>query len=113
MAMSSTYQNAIGDAGGALMTYLGLVDAGGTELTGGSYARLAVTWTAASGGMIRPSADKAFSVPACTVGGWRAYGHATNATPAYGGGDLTQETFAAPGTYTLLAASTGVDHNPA
>jgi len=93
----------------AVATHLGLVDETGTELTGGTYARLAVTWDAASAGLIRPGADSVFDIPAgVTVGGWRTYSALTTGTD-YGGSPLTNETFAGAGTYTLLAASTSID----
>lgn len=111
MAMSTTYLNATADAGGALITHLGLVDDTGTEISGGTYARLSVTWTSASNGLIRPTADKTFNIPSGkTVAGWRGYSASTSGTN-YGGGDLPQQAFASDGTYTLLAASTGIDHD--
>jgi hypothetical protein len=57
MAMSETYRNAIANAGGALITHIGLVNSSGVEISGGGYARQAVTWTTASDGIIRPTAD--------------------------------------------------------
>jgi hypothetical protein len=114
--MSDGYRNAVGDAGAALITHIGLVDAATTEITGGdpAYARQAVTWVAADGGTIRPNADLTFNVPASTtVAGWRGFSALTAGTN-YGGADLTNEVFAAQGTYKLLAASSGVNHaNPA
>ena len=114
MAMTADYRNLIADAGGAAVSHIGLVDGGGSEITGGSYARLAVTWTTASNGTIRPSSDLVFDVPAgATVAGWRGYSAITSGTN-YGGEDLASETFNNAGTYTLLAASTGINHvNPA
>jgi hypothetical protein len=114
--MSVSYLNAIADAGANLIKYIGLVDESDEEISGGSpaYARKAVTWTSASGGTIRPSADLTFDIPSGKkVAGWRGYSAATNGTN-YGGKDLTQETFAAQGQYKLLAANTGIKHeNPA
>jgi hypothetical protein len=115
MAMTVGYRNAIGDAGGALITHIGLVDQLGAELSGGNpaYARKAVTWTAAAGGTVRPTADLTFDVPAGkTVGGWRGYSALSGGTD-YGGADLTQEAYAGQGTYKLLAASSGILHNAA
>lgn len=116
MAMSETYRNLTATYGGTLITHIGLVDDEGTELTGGdpAYARLAVTWTSASAGIIRPNADLTFNVPAATtVGGWRGYSASTGGTN-YGGADLSQEAYTNQGTYKLLAASTGIKHeNPA
>ena len=112
MTMTVGYRNAIGDHGGSLITHIGLVDETGTELAGGSpaYARKAVTWAAASAGIIRPTGNLVFDVPAGkTVGGWRGF-TALSAGTNHGGQDLTQEVFAGQGTYTLLAASTGIRH---
>lgn len=113
MAMNNDYLNAIADHGGGLATYIGLVDETGTELSGGSpsYARQSVTWTSASSGTIRPTADLTFDIPASTtVGGWRAYSAATSGTD-YGGASLTNETYASQGEYTLLSAGTGILHS--
>ena len=112
MTMTEGYRNATVDAGVALITHIGLVNASGTELSGGSpaYARKAVSWTAGSGGISRPTADLTFDIPAgATVAGWRGYSASSGGTN-YGGADLTQETYAGQGTYKLLAASTGVKH---
>lgn len=110
MAMATSYLNGIATAGAALITHIGLVNASGTELTGGTYARQAVTWTSASSGTVRPNADLEFDVPAgATVGGWRGFTASTAGTN-HGGADLTNEVYAGAGTYTLLAASTGITH---
>jgi hypothetical protein len=111
MSMSAAYLAAIADAGAALVTHFGLVDDTGTELTGGSYARVAnVPAASGTSDTWRPSADLDFNVPAgVTVGGWRAYSAASAGTD-YGGDDLTPEVYAGAGTYTLVAAQTGVTH---
>lgn len=108
--MDTAYHNAIANHGASLITHIGLVDDVGTELSGGSYARLPVTWTAAAGGTIRPDADMTFDVPGgVTVGGWRGFSALTAGTN-YGGASLTNETFAQAGQYTLTAAQTGILH---
>lgn len=113
MPMTDAYLNATANAGGALITHIGLVNAGGTELSGGGYARQAVTWTAGSAGLIRPTADRVFTVGSgAVVAGWRGYSASTGGTD-YGGSALSQVTFGNAGTYTLTAASTGVDHDAA
>ncbi len=116
MAMSDDYLTGVlATQGAAAITHIGLVDDGGTELTGGdpAYARKAVTWTTPTGGLIRPDADIQFDVPSgTTVGGWRGYSALTGGTN-YGVESLTNEAFASQGTYTLLAASTSIDHNAA
>ena len=108
MAMTAAYTAALAAAGGAVITHFGLVDETGTELTGGSYARIADTPSVTTN-VVRPSTDLTFNVPAGTVGGWRAYSASTGGTN-YGGADLTNEVYAAAGQYKLLAASTGVTH---
>lgn len=113
MAISTDGLNAVADHLAGLATHVGLVDGSGTELTGGTYARLAVSWTAAADGLIRPTADKDFDVPAgVTVGGWRAFSASTGGTN-YGGADVTSETFASAGTYRLVAANTAFDFDAA
>ena len=111
--MNATYRNAIAEHGGSLITHIALVDGVGAEISGGTYARQAVTWASATDGTIRPSADLTFDIPAdTTVAGWRAYDALTAGTE-YGGEDLTPETFANQGEYTLLSAGTGIRHDQA
>lgn len=112
MPMSEAFRNYILDGGDGcdIITHLGLVDAGGTEITGGSpaYTRIAVTWTAASGGLRRPSADSVFNIPASgVVAGWRGFTALTAGTN-YGGKELPSESFTGQGTYTLKAATTSI-----
>lgn len=76
------------------------------EVTGGTpaYARKAVAFNAAAGGSATPTADVIFDVPATTVSwisGWN-----TAATVRYFKKDVTDEVFAAQGTYTVKATST-------
>lgn len=56
--------------------------AAGTEVTGGAYARQAVTWGAASGGTKQPTADVIF--PEATAG-WGTVTHAALMTASSGG----------------------------
>lgn len=76
---------------------------GSNEVTGGSpaYARKAITWNAASGGALDNNANPVFDVPSGTtvshVGLWSA----SSAGTFYGSADVTDETFAGQGTYTL------------
>lgn len=111
--MNATYLNAIRNHGQSLISHIGLVDDLGVELSGGSpaYARKPVTWTSPSDGVMRPSGDLTFDIPAgVTVGGWRGYS-ALSAGTDYGGQTLTQEAYAQQGQYTLLAASTDITHS--
>jgi hypothetical protein len=108
--MNTAFLDALADHGGTLITHIALFD-GGTEITGGSpaYARKAVTWTASSAGLIRPTVDHEFDIPAgATVDGWRGFTALTAGTD-YDGEALTPETYAGQGTYTLEAASTAID----
>ncbi|MFF3671680.1 phage tail fiber protein [Microtetraspora malaysiensis] len=108
--MTTAYLDAIAGAGRTAVTHIGLVNASGVEITGGSYARKAVTWTASANGVIRPTADLVFDIPSGgVVAGWRGYSALTGGTN-YGGADLTSQSFASAGTYTLLAAGTAINH---
>ena len=111
MAMTEGYRNAIATHGGSLITHLGLVNDSGVELTGGSYARKAVTWTTADDGVIRPTADLTFDIPAgVKVKGWCGCTALTGGTN-YGGEDVPEEIYNGAGQYKLLAANTGILHN--
>lgn len=115
MAMSTGYLNAISDAGKALVTHIGLVNGSGTELSGGTYARVAAgTIATSSSGQWRLPADLTFNVPSgATVAGWRAFSASTAGTN-YGGDDLTPEgPYAAAGQYVLTGSATGVNHTAA
>lgn len=108
--MNTAFLNALAAEGASLITHIALFDSG-SEITGGSpaYARQAVTWTAPSNGLIRPDADLEFDIPAgATVDEWRGFTALTAGTD-YGGAALTAEAYAGQGTYTLLAAGTGID----
>lgn len=112
MPMNATYRNAIATEGGSLITHIGLLDSG-VEISGGSpaYARKAVTWGSPTDGLIRPTADLTFDIPAgADVTEWRGYSASTGGTD-YGGATLTTESYGGQGTYKLLAASTGIAHN--
>jgi len=116
MAMTAAFHNALRTTAKSSATHIGLVNASGTELEGGSpaYARIAETWADGADGVMNLAANRTFNVPSgVTVGGWRAYSGSTEGTN-YGGQDLTNEVFAAQGTYTLVAASTSITiANPA
>ena len=112
--MNATYRNALRTEGKTLITHIGLIDNTDTELTGGTpaYARKAVTWADGTDGIMRPNANIVFDIPASTtVKGWRGYSALTVGTD-YGGANFTAaEVFAAQGTLTLLAATSGILHN--
>jgi len=82
---------------------------GTDEVTGGSYARVAVTWGAASGGTKSNTGTLAFNVPAGTtithVGLWD---DSTNGTFRGGGALGASQQFATSGTYTIAAGDLDV-----
>lgn len=108
--MNTAFLNAMATQADVLITHIALFG-NGTEVTGGSpaYARKATNWSAPSNGLTRPATDLVFDIPAGgIVDEWRGFSAITGGTD-YGGEVLTEETFAGQGTYTLLAASTGID----
>lgn len=106
MAASTDLLTVMAAAAAAEITHLGLVNASGTELSGGTYARVAAT-ASATGANVRFTSDKTLNIPAgATVAGWRAFDASTAGTN-YGGGDLTPESYAGAGQYVLQGADTG------
>ena len=94
MGMNETYLNSVATSGGALITYIALVNGSGVEV---STARLAVAWTAANAGEINPTTDLTFDIGAgATVAGWSGFSALTEGTE-YGGAALTPEVFASAG----------------
>lgn len=77
---------------------------GSNEVTGGSYARQAVTWDAAASGSKASSADITFNVPSGTTithaGGWTA---STSGTFRGGGALGTSQAFGTAGTYKIAS----------
>ena len=109
--METAYLNAIANHGGTLLTHVGLKDASGTELTGGTpaYARQVVTWTQAVGGVINPVANLTFSVPAgANVASWFV---TNSAGTILGSGTLTQESYTNQGEYMLVATTSSISHS--
>lgn len=101
--ISTTAKNAMLDALAALITHIGLADGSG-EIAGGSpaYARQAVAWGAASGGVVAMTGTEVFDVQAGdTVSKVILRGHLTNGTPDYGTIPVTSEVFGGQGTYTV------------
>lgn len=98
--MKNTVATAYGNAApyGALATTVPGATAG-TEVSGGTYAREALTWSAPTTGVITATAT--FNVPAgTTVAGSMIYSALTGGT--YLDGDaVTSQTFSAAGTYTV------------
>lgn len=107
MALPTVALNAGATGISTPVTHIALTGADGTtELTGGTYARVAVTWATAASGERHPNADLTFNVPAgATVGGWLGFTASTGGT-SYGGATVTNEVYASAGQYVLQAAST-------
>ena len=109
MAMNNAYLEELATAGKALITHIALKDSNGTEV---GDARKAVTWGANDGdGDFLMSKDLVFNMKeGDDVASWSGFSALTGGTE-YGGAALTPVEFANDGTYTLLAASTGISHN--
>jgi hypothetical protein len=108
--MNLTYLRALANTGNVLLTHVGLVDEHGQELSGAPYTRQSASWIVRPDGNLGLALDLKFRIPAgSTIAGWRGYDEAEGGTD-YGGPSLTQESFAGPGLYTLLAQGTSVNH---
>ena len=111
--MNVTFRNYLATHGASLVTHIGLVNTLGIEISGGypAYARKTVTWTTAVNGLVRPTVDLTFDIPAgATVAGWRGYS-ASIAGVDFGGAVLPageQRTFAGQGLFRLLASGTSI-----
>jgi hypothetical protein len=92
---------------GAYVALFSTVPSGGspgTELTGGTYARVAAGWGAASNGVISGSAT--LNVPSgATVAGVGLFTASTGGT-YIDGGSVTSQTFGTAGTYTVTLTYT-------
>lgn len=106
MSMSVEYLNAIANHGRELITHIGLVNESGAAVG----ARTPVTWAAVDSGVIRPTGNLIFDVPAgTTVAGWRGYSALTAGTD-YGGKAVTPRPFPVAGQYKLRADLTSIVH---
>lgn len=115
MGMNSGYLNSLAAHGAELITHIGLFNAAGEEITGGTpaYARQPITWTAPVAGLVRPTADLLFNIPAgANVASWQCF-NALVAGTSFGGSSLLAESYASQGEYKLLAASSGIAHSAA
>jgi hypothetical protein len=90
----------------------GAADTADNEVSGGSpaYARKAIAWGSAAGGIIAPSGDVVLDVPASTTVTWQSLWN-TAGTVRYGKLQVTSEAFGAQGTYTIVAASSSMNLN--
>lgn len=79
---------------------------GSNEVSGGAYAREAITWAAASGGTAVSDAEIVFDVPTSTTITHLGYWSAVSGGTFYGSRALdTSQTFANAGTYTIAAGN--------
>lgn len=86
-------------------------DTGASEVTGGSpaYARKSVTWNAAASGAMDDSNVPVFDVPTATTVAYVGLWDAVSAGNFLGAANVTDEVFAAQGTYTLTDADLDVN----
>jgi len=111
MPYSILGKNAMLNALGALAAYVSLHDgdpgeSGTAEISGGSpaYARKSVTWNAANSGSMDDSNAPVFDVPAGKTVKYVGFWSALTTGTFYGSAAVTNEVFAAQGTYTLTDA---------
>jgi hypothetical protein len=83
---------------------------GGSEVTGGTYARVAVTWNAASAGAVTNSNALSINLPATTTAAYFGIWSALTAGTYYIGGALSPSvtTGSSAGVVTLAAAAISV-----
>jgi len=113
MALNNTAKNFMLDALRAAMPYASLHSAdpsttGANELTGGTYARKAVTWAAAATGATSASTTPVFDVPTGATVAYAGFWSAVTGGTFYGFGTLASVAFASAGTYTLTTATVSV-----
>jgi hypothetical protein len=101
MAFTTTARNYMLDQIGTVITHVALFNGSGVEISGGSYARQSVTWSAASGGSKSASNTPVFQIPAgAVVATVRLYSASSGGTE-YVNYDATDETYGGAGTYTV------------
>lgn len=83
-------------------------DTGINELSGGGYARVAATFSAASGGARALSVDVDMTAPAGSTVAYVGYWTALSGGTFLGYDAVTSEAFAAEGTYRVLASGTSL-----
>lgn len=100
MPLTAAAKNAMLDELGTLITHIGLADAS-AEVAGGTYARQAVTWSAAAAGVLAMSGTEVFNVPAGEGLDRVILRSALSGGTDYGYASVTAETFGGAGTYTV------------
>jgi hypothetical protein len=108
MPLNDTAKNLMLNALAAVAVYASCHTAdpgttGTNEVTGGSpaYARKAITWNSAATGSLDDSNTPVFDIPAGTTVAFVGLWSAVTVGTFYGSFDVTNEAFAAQGTYTL------------
>lgn len=81
---------------------------GANEVTGGSYARVAVSWNAPSAGSMTASNQPLFQVPAGTTVTHVGFWSVDSPNDFIGSADVTDETFGGAGTYTLTSITASI-----
>ena len=84
-------------------SHVGLLNEAGVEISGGTYARQSITWGGASAGAINATNQPVFDVPAGVTVGSIAIFSAVTAGTKYSESDVTNETYAGDGTYTVTS----------
>lgn len=110
MAFTSTAKNAAVDGIGTNATYISMHTAdpgttGASEVSGGTYARVATSWSASSAGSKAGSATT-LNIPASTTITYWGLWTAATAGTFYYGGTITSEAYGGAGTYVLTPTLT-------
>jgi hypothetical protein len=103
MALNADAKNLMLEALADAVTHLGLAN-NGVELPGATvYARQAVVWSAATGGLLAMSGTETFSIPAATTIDEVIFRDSATigAGNSRGGAPITEEVFGGAGTYQL------------
>lgn len=111
MPLNDTAKNLMLDALAAVAVYASVHNNdpstnGANEISGGSpaYARKAITWNSASSHNLDNNANPAFDIPAGTTVKYIGLWSASSGGTFYGSFAVTNEVFAAQGTYTMTDA---------
>lgn len=86
---------------------------GANEVTGGTYAREAGTWNAASAGSMTLSATVTLDIPSGTTVAWLGVFDAVSGGTFIGQVDITDEVFGSDGTLDVTAFTFALDQDPA
>lgn len=113
MGLNATALNLMLDALAAAIGYVSAHTAdpgssGTNEVSGGSpaYARKAITWGSASGGVLTSSNAPVLDIPGSTTVSYVGFWSAATSGTFYGSDDVTDEAFGSQGTYTVNSGGT-------